>query len=150
MVLKMADLGRFRKSFQTPWNASYLLENRFLTTFELVGDDLGWIRKGPKSTDFEQKAWAIAHGFEDGGFGQVSEIAPNSLKRLLFACKWIFNYLRDCSCGFRVNSQWSEIGRIWAKSLGYSPWFWTWRIWAGAENRSKLPETPPICLKIDF
>ena len=69
MVLNMADLGRFRKSFQTPWNASYLLENRFLTTYEMVREDLGWIRKGPKSTDFEQKAGAIAHGFEDGGFG---------------------------------------------------------------------------------
>ena len=82
-----ADLGRFRKSFQTPWNAFYFLENRFLTTFEIVREDLGWIRKGPKSTDFEQKAWAIAHGFEHGGFGQVSEIVPNSLKRLLFSWK---------------------------------------------------------------
>ena len=69
MVLKMADLSKLRKSFQTPWNVPYLLENRFLTTFEIVGEDLGWIPKGPKSTDFEQKAWAIAHGFEDGGFG---------------------------------------------------------------------------------
>ena len=39
-----------------------------------------WIPNGPKSTDFEQKAWAIAHGFEDGGFGQVLGIVPNSLK----------------------------------------------------------------------
>ena len=35
-----------------------------------------------KSADFEQKAWAIAHGFEHGRFWQVVEIAPNSLKRL--------------------------------------------------------------------
>ena len=26
------------------------------------------IPKGLKSTDFDQKAWAIAHGFEEGGF----------------------------------------------------------------------------------
>ena len=45
-----------------------LLENGFLTGFGLVLKDSGRIRKGPKSTDFEQKAWAIAHGFEEGGF----------------------------------------------------------------------------------
>ena len=32
---------------------------------------------------FEQKAWAIAHAFENRGFGSGREIAPNSLKRLL-------------------------------------------------------------------
>ena len=31
---------------------------------------------------FSQNAWAIAHGFEHGGFGYVPKIAPNSLKRL--------------------------------------------------------------------
>ena len=51
----------------------------------------------------------------------MPKIAPNSLKRLLHACKWISNSLRDCSCGFRVNSEGSEVGRSWAKSLGYSP-----------------------------
>ena len=34
-------------------------------------------------TDFEQKCWAKAHGFEQGGFWQVLQIAPNSLKRRL-------------------------------------------------------------------
>ena len=65
----MADLGKCRESFQTPWNASYVFANGFTTTFEIVGEDLGWIAKGPKSTEFEQEAWAIAHGFEDDGFG---------------------------------------------------------------------------------
>ena len=37
--------------------------------------------KGRKSTDFEQKAWVIAHGFEHARFWQVL-LAPNSLKRL--------------------------------------------------------------------
>ena len=45
-----------------------MLENGFLTGFGLVLKDSGRIRKCPKSTDFEQKAWAIAHGFEEGGF----------------------------------------------------------------------------------
>ena len=90
MVLNMADLGKCRKSLQTPWKASYLLANGFLTTCEIFRVDFEWIRKGPILAEFEQKAWTIAHGFEHGVFGQVSEIAPNSLKRLLRAWKWIF------------------------------------------------------------
>ena len=105
--------------------------------------DLGWIRKGRKSADFEQKAWAIAHAFEHGGFWQVLEIAPNSLKRLQIPSKIISDSLRDLLCRFGVNSQGSKIGRFWAKSLGYSPCFWTWRILASPGNRSKLSETPP-------
>ena len=45
-----------------------MLGNGFLTVLGLVRNDLGRIFKGPKSDDFEQKAWAIAHGFENGGF----------------------------------------------------------------------------------
>ena len=69
MVLKMADLGKCWDSFQTPCISSYMLSNAFPTTFENLGDDFGRIPKGPKSADFDQKAWAIAHGFENGGFG---------------------------------------------------------------------------------
>ena len=69
MVLKMADLGMCREWFQTLWNALYMLVNEFPSTLELGRKDLGWIPTCPKSADFEQKAWAIAHGFEDGGFG---------------------------------------------------------------------------------
>ena len=69
MVLKMADLGKFRESFQKSWKASNVLANGFPTTFENVGEDFGWIPKRPKLADFDQKAWAIAHGFEHGGFG---------------------------------------------------------------------------------
>ena len=68
MVLNRVDFGRCWESFQTPWNALYVLANGFLTTFGIVPEDLGWIPKGPKRTDFEQKAWAIAHGFEQGRF----------------------------------------------------------------------------------
>ena len=62
--------------------------------------------------DFEQKAWAIAQAFEHGGFWQVLEIAPNFLKGLLYASKWISKCLRDYLIGFRVNSLGSEIGRF--------------------------------------
>ena len=206
MVLKMADLGKSWESFQTPWNAPYMLGNGFPTTFGLIHGDLLWIPNGTKSTDFEQKAWAIAHGFEDGGFGrvlgivpnsmkrsqyawklisnyfrahswrftlnsewpeidqfwakshgfedggfgQVPGIVPNSLKRPQYAWKLISNYFRAHSLRFTLNSEWPEIDRFWAKSLGYSPWFWRWRIWSSPGNHCKLPETPPMCLEIDF
>ena len=45
-----------------------MLGKGFLTVLGLVRMDLGRILKGPKSADFEQKPWAIAHGFEHGGF----------------------------------------------------------------------------------
>ena len=52
----MADLSKCLESLQTPWNTYYVLVNGFPTTFGIVGEDFGWIPKGPKSTDFEQKA----------------------------------------------------------------------------------------------
>ena len=127
-----------------------MLENAFLIPCGTTGVDLGWIGEGRKLTDFEQKAWAIAHGIEQGGFWQVLEIAPNSLKRRLSAWKWISNTLLDYLCWFGVNWRGSKIDRFWAKGLGYSPWFWTGPILASLANRSKLPETPPKCLKMDF
>ena len=143
MLLNMADFGKFWKSLQTLWNASKFLLKGFLTSCGTVCVDLGWIREGRKLAVFEQKPWAIAHAFEHGGFWQVLEIAPNSLKRLLNPSKWISNSLRDCLCRFRVNSRGSEIGRFWAKTLGYSPRFWTSQILVSSGNRSKLSETPP-------
>ena len=68
MVLIMADFDNFWKSLQTLSNVAYMLENGFRTVFWLIRKDSVRIRKGPKSTDFEQKAWAIAHGFEHGRF----------------------------------------------------------------------------------
>ena len=70
--------------------------NAFLSAFGVVSQDFKLIRKRPKSADFEQKAWAIAHGFEHGGFGQVPEVVPNFLKSLLHACKWISKCFRGC------------------------------------------------------
>ena len=99
-----ADFGKSCKSFQTLRNASKTVLKWFVTACATVFVDLGWNRKGRKSTDFEQKAWAIAHGFEHGRFWQVLELAPNSVKRLQNRCKMIFDCLRDCLCRFRVNS----------------------------------------------
>ena len=125
-------------NLQIHWNASYMLANGFPTPCGTICVNFGWIRKGPKLAVLDQKAWAIAHGFEQGRYWKVLEIAPNSLKRTLHACKWISNSLRDSVYRFRVNWQGSQIGRFWAKSLGYSPCFWTWRIFASVRNHSKL------------
>ena len=68
MVLKRADFGKCEKSFETSSNVSCVLANGFLTVVEIIRKDFERIPKGLKSTDFDQKAWAIAHGFEEGGF----------------------------------------------------------------------------------
>ena len=143
MVLNMADFGKSWKSLQTLWNASKTLLKWFLTPCATVCVDFGWIRKGRNLSVFEQKAWAIAHGFEHGRFWQVLEIASNSLKRFQNPSKTISNSLRDYLCRFRMNSQGSKFGRFWAKRLGYSPWFWTWPILASPGNRFKFSETLP-------
>ena len=143
MVLNMADFGKSWKSLQTLWNASKTVLKWFMTACATVCVDLGSIRKGRKLADFEQKAWAIAHGFEHGRFWQVLEIPSNSLKRLQNRSKMICDFLRDCLCRFQVNCERSKIVRFWAKGLGYSPRLWTWPILASPGNSSKLSETPP-------
>ena len=45
-----------------------MLANGFVTVLKLICEDFEGISQGQKSTDFDQKAWAIAHGFEEGGF----------------------------------------------------------------------------------
>ena len=111
------------KSLQTLWNGSNAPINSFLTALATLCVHLRGIREGRKLADFEQKPWAIAHGFEHGRFWQVLEIAPNSLKRFQRTHKLIFNCFGDSFCRFRVNSQGSKFGRFWAKKLGYSPDF---------------------------
>ena len=143
MVFNMADFGKSWKSPQTLWNASKTILKWFVTAYATVCVDLAWIRRGRKLADFEQKAWAIAHGFEHGRFWQVLENAPNSLKRLQNHSNISCDCLRDFLCRFRVNSHRSKIGRFRAKRLGYSPWFWTWPILASPGNRPKFSETPP-------
>ena len=150
MLLNMADFGKCWKSLQTSGKDSYVLAYGFLSACGTICIDVRRIRWGPKLADFEQKAWAIAHAFEHGGFWQVLEIAPNFLKGLLCACKWISKCSRDYLNGFRANSLGSETGRFWAKSLGYSQCFWTWLILASVGNRSKLSERTPMCLQMDL
>ena len=98
MVLNMADFVNSWKSLQTLWNARKTVLKWFVTASATVCVDLGSIRKGRKLADFEQKAWAIAHAFEHGRFGQLLEIAPNSLKRLQNRSKIICDCLRDGLC----------------------------------------------------
>ena len=68
MVLNIADFLKSSKSLQTPQNASYMLENGILTGFSIAWVHYGGIRKDWNLADFDQKAWAIAHGFEHSGF----------------------------------------------------------------------------------
>ena len=68
MVLKSVDFGKCEKSFQTSGNVTYVLANGFVSVLELIREDFEGISQGLKSTDIDQKAWAIAHGFEEGGF----------------------------------------------------------------------------------
>ena len=71
MVLNMADFSKLWKSLQTLWKASKTILKLFLAASATVCVDFGWIRQGRKLADFQQKAWAIAHGFEHGRFVQV-------------------------------------------------------------------------------
>ena len=142
MVLNMADFGKSWKSLQTLWNGS----NALKAIFYCFGNYLCPFQnnsQGSKIGRFQQKPWAIANGFEHGRFWQVLEIAPNSLKWFQSPIKRIFNCFGDSLCRFRVNSEESKFGRFWGKTLGYSPWFWTWPILASPGNRSKLSETVP-------
>ena len=68
MVLNMADFVNSCKSLQTLWNACKTVLKWFVTACATVCVDLGLIRSGRKLADYEQKAWAIANGFEHGGF----------------------------------------------------------------------------------
>ena len=143
MVLNRADFLNSWKSLQTLWNASKTVLKWFANASVTVFLDLGGIPKGRKLAEFDQNAWAIAHGFEHGRFFELLEIVRNSLKRLQNRSKIICDCFRDCLCRFRVISEVSKSGRFWAKGLGYSPWLWTWPILASPGNRSKLSETPP-------
>ena len=80
MVLNMADFGKSGNRPKLLKNVAKMLANGFLTTCEIVREVFGRICNDTKSADFDQKAWAIAHGFEHGGFWQLREIDPNSLK----------------------------------------------------------------------
>ena len=143
MVMNMADFCKSWQSLHTLLKTFKTVLKWFVTACVTVCVDLEGIRKGRKLADIDQKAWAIAHGFEHGRFSTVLEIARNSMKRLQNRSKIICDCLRDCLCRFRMNSWGSKIGKFWQKGLGYSPWFWTWPILASPGNRCKPSESPP-------
>ena len=98
--------GRFREILeiaQTHWNASKTVIKWFVASPGNVCVDLKGIRTGRKFAYFEQKAWAISHGFDHGRFREIMEIASNSLKRLQNRSKMICDCLRDCLCWFSVH-----------------------------------------------
>ena len=64
---QMEDFGKCWKSSQTA-NVIQMVTNGLLRAYGTFREDLGKIHFGPKSTDFEKKAWAMAHDCEDGGF----------------------------------------------------------------------------------
>ena len=72
--------GRFFELLEVVRNSLKRLQNRSKMICECFRDCLCRFRvnsKCRKLADFEQKAWAIAHGFEHGRFFELLEIAPN-------------------------------------------------------------------------
>ena len=98
-------------------------------------------KKCSKWVIFEQKAWAIAHGF-DGfwvfftPFGKIYAFFKKCSKWVIFEQKawtiahgfdgfWVFFTPFGKFIHFSKNVQKSWVlGHFWAKSMGYSPWFW--------------------------
>ena len=78
------------------------------------------VKNGSFLAILEQKAWAIAHGFD--GF-------------------WMFFTPFG---NLEILSKMSKMGHFWAKSMGYSPWFWWilgvfhtfWKIWIIYEQKA--------------
>ena len=103
MVLNMADFLISWKSFETLWNASKTVLKWFSNASATVCVYLGGIPKDRKLTDFEQKVWAIAHGFEHSRFREILEIPPNTLKVLQNRSKIICVSLRDFLSRFKVH-----------------------------------------------
>ena len=113
----MTYFDKSQKSLQSLWNVFKTLLKGFLTASATVCVDLAKILERRKLAAFEQKAWAIAHGFEHGRFYHVMEIAPKSLELPQNSSEIISDCFRDCLCRFSVNSNRCKIGRFWAK-----PW----------------------------
>ena len=143
----MADLGKCWESFKTPWISSYkackCISNYFRQCWwrfrvNSEGSEIG--RFLPKSLGYSPWFWKWRIWVNVGIRSKLPESPPTCFS----------NYFRQCWWRFRVNSEGSEIGRFWRKSLGYSPWFWKWRIWVSVGNRSKLPESPPTRLANAF
>ena len=82
-VLNMADLGKSWKSLHNLWNASKPVLKWFVTDGATVCADLGWIGKGRKLADFDQKGqgysscfWAWPILASPGNRSKLSETPP--------------------------------------------------------------------------
>ena len=78
-------VGNFLKRLLHAWLG-------FLSSFGVVIDDFRRIRKGRKSAVL-MKARLLSIVLDMADL-EVPEIVPNSMKRLLHACKWISKCLR--------------------------------------------------------
>ena len=105
--LNMADFGKSWKSLQTLWNACKTVLKWFVSACADVCVDLGWIRKGRKLADFEQKAWAIAHGLNMADFGK----SWKSLQTLWNACKTVLKWFVSACADVCVDLGWIRKGR---------------------------------------
>ena len=90
---------------------------------------------------FEQKAWAIAHGFDGfwvfftpfGKIWIIYECLSKMSKLAIFEQKaWAIAHGFDRFWviftpfgNYEIFSKMSKMGHFWAKSMGYSPWFWS-------------------------
>ena len=100
--LNIADFGKSWKSLQTLWNAAKTVLKWFVSACANVCVDLGWIRKGRKLADFEQKAWAIAHGLNMADFGK----SLKSLQTLWNACKTVLKWFVSACAEVCVDLGW--------------------------------------------
>ena len=100
---KWVNFGLFE---QKAWAIAHGFDG-FWVFFTPFGKSYAWaiiyFFKNVKMGHFEQKAWAIAHGF-DGFWVFFTPFGK------------IWNNLKS----FQKCHFWS----FWAKSMGYSPWFW--------------------------
>ena len=171
ILLKRADLGKCWESFQTPWNAFYVLANGFPTTFGIVSENLGWFPRVhigrlllSKSLGYSPCFWRRRIWVSAGNRSKFPETPPVSLG-------WFPTTFGVVSEDFI--SEGSEIRRFWPKSLGYmkrrlpascnhSQSCWDRRTSATQEmllertEKGKCWESfqslqrPPMCLQIDF
>ena len=111
----------------------------------IVCEDFDWITKGPNLNDFDQKAWAIAHGFEDGRFWWALEIIPNSLKHMPQV--WKSFLTTTCGIFVQISTEFPRV-QIWpilTKNPGRR-----WQILVSSGNRPKLPKISCTDMKIIF
>ena len=137
---KMSKMGHFwaKSMGYSPWFWWILgVFHTFWEKYELFIK----LSKMSKWVIFEQKAWAIAHGFDRfwvffTPFGKIWKIYSfKNVKMGHFWAKsmgyspwfwWILGHFHTFwkNMKFIKLSKTVIFGHFWAKSMGYSPWFW--------------------------